>query len=1013
MYFYSVDNSSCLSDSGRICRILLSVCWDSCRSIKFSFFLFLGLEFDVIIISTVRSYNETTIYEAHNGTDLGFLTNPKLLNTAMTRAKYMCIFIGEPVGLCSIGESKPCWKAILATCQDKGTFHYRLPFDRVVQMVEGLKQVSEKDEDTICGFQSTTSRETLSSRNVEKNEAPAKSKAGRNCVTTGNSSKLKLPDNESKPSDVSKLDDKSAEIRIYSGSSASKSSNQSFEVKGHGEYFKSPRSQATSQIGICRPIPKTTPIREESRTPSMQNPEAVGTDGCMTNSAPITILSASTMERQLTDTTTSQHASAVLQTGLVGPYPVMQHTPSAQFAAFPAPSEVAYLSGRPFRMAPIAVHPLVFHGPRRSHHGMRMMGARPTMPWPWQRQTVPGVQPAQFHASNCPIFPESNDANTFPPYQHSSIYGHRHIPHFTTPLFSYKVQTHSQSISHIPRFFAPHLPYLSSSEIRPPPVHFHGRIFGARIPTVYPGFYHRFRLYNSESVVSTSENILSSMILKAGVRIRFMSSFFYFSLESMSDAYLDCPSLQADIEEVRFEYDSLVKNCNKYDKAYAEQKVADLFYRSGDLTQQMEVRLTTFLTSQYSAGHDITSQTQVYESLSRMLSELRVNLEHRLFQFQEDGTITHSIDSILSSQNPVALKILEMQHYISSLSQQLRSCRSSLTAENFSSHFFLVQPTLDFISKEIEICMAEISSVCGEEEPSDSSQSACRTLTNNESITDELHPYSVPEESEERDESFDIGFSDLIALTEESTPDVVEQKSGEIIDRIRELRLSDEDVDQWFVNRQNDPFVQEYITAFERRLAGRLPSPILGEPAGDKCLSLYRIYPSYTPYVNLADIGGQSRETLVEGTIYYETNKHVDEPHGVVLLADNIKLHFYGLRNCNRALMGDKVLAKFTAYNPLSEPCGKVLTVMERGRWSTLCRPSSLDEKLMFPHDNKGPPILVLPLPKIAHDAEHRSLGPPSDSVPNEAFIVKIMGWPVEMKYPIGVIEKKLADTIV
>eukprot|EP00794_Sanderia_malayensis_P002951 gene2951-3401_t len=60
-----------------------------------------SLEFIVIIWSTVRSY-PTLSLQAENQPEsgLGFLSNPKLLNTAITRTKLLCIFVGACVEPC-------------------------------------------------------------------------------------------------------------------------------------------------------------------------------------------------------------------------------------------------------------------------------------------------------------------------------------------------------------------------------------------------------------------------------------------------------------------------------------------------------------------------------------------------------------------------------------------------------------------------------------------------------------------------------------------------------------------------------------------------------------------------------------------------------------------------------------------------------------------------------------------------------------------------------------------------
>lgn len=76
--------------------------------------IFQGQERDVIIMSTVRS----VIYK-HNGKEhIGFLSNPKRFNVAVTRAKSLLITIGHPVIL----EYDHCWKALMSHCKENNAY---------------------------------------------------------------------------------------------------------------------------------------------------------------------------------------------------------------------------------------------------------------------------------------------------------------------------------------------------------------------------------------------------------------------------------------------------------------------------------------------------------------------------------------------------------------------------------------------------------------------------------------------------------------------------------------------------------------------------------------------------------------------------------------------------------------------------------------------------------------------------------------------------------------------------
>ena len=90
----------------------------------------------------MRTYDATTA-DDNSKKNLGFLSDSKLLNTAITRARYRLVIIGDPVALCSVGECRAFFKIILSRCNNNKTFHYRLPFDMVIRMTKEAK--SEKE----------------------------------------------------------------------------------------------------------------------------------------------------------------------------------------------------------------------------------------------------------------------------------------------------------------------------------------------------------------------------------------------------------------------------------------------------------------------------------------------------------------------------------------------------------------------------------------------------------------------------------------------------------------------------------------------------------------------------------------------------------------------------------------------------------------------------------------------------------------------------------------------------
>jgi superfamily I DNA and/or RNA helicase len=63
-----------------------------------------GKQFTAVFISVVRTRYCSRHSAERQLSDYGFLTNPRLLNTAVTRAKSLVVVVGDPVALLSIGK---------------------------------------------------------------------------------------------------------------------------------------------------------------------------------------------------------------------------------------------------------------------------------------------------------------------------------------------------------------------------------------------------------------------------------------------------------------------------------------------------------------------------------------------------------------------------------------------------------------------------------------------------------------------------------------------------------------------------------------------------------------------------------------------------------------------------------------------------------------------------------------------------------------------------------------------
>lgn len=78
-----------------------------------------GKQFRAIFLSTVRTRRTCTGTGSggqSDDMDYGFLSNSKLLNTAITRAQSLVAVVGDPVALCSIGRCRKVWERFIEIC---------------------------------------------------------------------------------------------------------------------------------------------------------------------------------------------------------------------------------------------------------------------------------------------------------------------------------------------------------------------------------------------------------------------------------------------------------------------------------------------------------------------------------------------------------------------------------------------------------------------------------------------------------------------------------------------------------------------------------------------------------------------------------------------------------------------------------------------------------------------------------------------------------------------------------
>lgn len=105
-----------------------------------------GKEFRAVILSTVRTratcvdLERTTPFRT--ALNFGFLSDAKLLNTALTRAQSLVVVVGDPVSLCSIGDCRTLWEKFVSTCARQGSL-FNMQWEDVKYQLEGFELQKE------------------------------------------------------------------------------------------------------------------------------------------------------------------------------------------------------------------------------------------------------------------------------------------------------------------------------------------------------------------------------------------------------------------------------------------------------------------------------------------------------------------------------------------------------------------------------------------------------------------------------------------------------------------------------------------------------------------------------------------------------------------------------------------------------------------------------------------------------------------------------------------------------
>ncbi|MGH0143755.1 UNVERIFIED_CONTAM: hypothetical protein FKN15_044783 [Acipenser sinensis] len=109
-----------------------------------------GKQFRVLFLSTVRTRHtckhkqtaikrkEQMVEDSTEDLDYGFLSNYKLLNTAITRSQSLVAVVGDPIALCSVGRCRKFWEQFIEICHENSSLH-GITFEQIKAQLEALE----------------------------------------------------------------------------------------------------------------------------------------------------------------------------------------------------------------------------------------------------------------------------------------------------------------------------------------------------------------------------------------------------------------------------------------------------------------------------------------------------------------------------------------------------------------------------------------------------------------------------------------------------------------------------------------------------------------------------------------------------------------------------------------------------------------------------------------------------------------------------------------------------------
>nr|XP_006639522.1 PREDICTED: helicase with zinc finger domain 2-like isoform X1 [Lepisosteus oculatus] len=114
-----------------------------------------GRQFRVVVMTTIQTRDSLL---SLSSAALEFFNEPRVLNTAMTRAQSQVIVVGDAAALCYFGKCSKIWRSYIAQCIEKGSaFPQHLTMEHIDQEVVEIARFDKDEEDTSSDSESVIS----------------------------------------------------------------------------------------------------------------------------------------------------------------------------------------------------------------------------------------------------------------------------------------------------------------------------------------------------------------------------------------------------------------------------------------------------------------------------------------------------------------------------------------------------------------------------------------------------------------------------------------------------------------------------------------------------------------------------------------------------------------------------------------------------------------------------------------------------------------------------------------